>query len=302
MEIRLYFPGNKLFAIGGYDSTGHVTDAVSVYDIEGDTWENSVPLNHPRAYASSCKPLVNPGLPYPMPYVFGGVNDDGALVSVEQIPINPEESVSDIQMPEKRYWHATEYQFWYQVILYGGFNEINEPSTDVFIYEYHYADLNEGSWTKLDTKLPEITSPFASASHYHSIDDDKECIYAIGGATPDFWTDGDGPRVTGVNLKYCMPGVSTKTDETAQSRIHMHGNYPNPATEQTVISFELPGTSEVTIEITNLSGQFLGEILNGRFEAGKHEITCDLSQLPAGIYFYQMKTEYGMASRKMIVQ
>ena len=79
----------------------------------------------------------------------------------------------------------------------------------------------------------------------------------------------------------------------------LHQNYPNPFNPSTVISFELPVAGDIGLSVYNISGQKVSTLTEGYFEAGKHEIIWDASQVASGVYFYRLKTESGVETRKM---
>jgi plastocyanin len=65
-------------------------------------------------------------------------------------------------------------------------------------------------------------------------------------------------------------------------------NYPNPFNPATVISFELPVASNVTLKIYNLIGQEVSEIVNENLAAGSYSKTWNAASMPSGVYFYRM--------------
>lgn len=65
-------------------------------------------------------------------------------------------------------------------------------------------------------------------------------------------------------------------------------NYPNPFNPQTTISFELAGSSRVTITIFNNLGQRVQTLTSGIFEAGLNHVQFNASDLPSGTYFYKV--------------
>ncbi len=68
----------------------------------------------------------------------------------------------------------------------------------------------------------------------------------------------------------------------------LHPNYPNPFNPITTISYELPYTSDVSVAIYNLKGQFVEQILNGQQAPGKHFIKWHANHLPSGVYIYKI--------------
>ncbi len=66
-------------------------------------------------------------------------------------------------------------------------------------------------------------------------------------------------------------------------------NYPNPFNPETVIRFALPERSFITLEIYSISGEKLGVIASGEYDAGRHQIKADASAMPSGIYMYALR-------------
>lgn len=79
-------------------------------------------------------------------------------------------------------------------------------------------------------------------------------------------------------------------------------NYPNPFNPSTTISFRLPETADVTLEVFNLHGQVVGTIMqNATKNAGFHTVTFDASKLSSGVYIYRIVAGSFTASQKMVL-
>lgn len=83
-------------------------------------------------------------------------------------------------------------------------------------------------------------------------------------------------------------------------------NYPNPFNPETSISFEIPKSSHVTLEIINILGATVATPINETLAAGRHTVafrgvTPEGSALPSGIYFYRMRSEQFESTRKMVL-
>lgn len=78
-------------------------------------------------------------------------------------------------------------------------------------------------------------------------------------------------------------------------------NFPNPFNAATQIPFNLPGKSDVLIEIYNVLGQKVATLFEGRAEAGYRTITWDADSNPSGVYFYRIKAGDKTDTRQMVL-
>lgn len=80
----------------------------------------------------------------------------------------------------------------------------------------------------------------------------------------------------------------TAVEETKQIPVSykLEQNYPNPFNPSTTIQYSLPVTSLVTIEVFNILGQRVTQLLNGVKNSGIHEVKWNTSGLASGVYFY----------------
>ncbi len=81
----------------------------------------------------------------------------------------------------------------------------------------------------------------------------------------------------------------------------LNGNYPNPFNPSTVISYQLPVVSHVSLSIFDIAGRRVAELVNSQLSAGKHEVTFDASGLSSGIYIYRIQAGDFTASGKMVL-
>jgi uncharacterized protein (TIGR02145 family) len=80
-------------------------------------------------------------------------------------------------------------------------------------------------------------------------------------------------------------------------------NYPNPFNPTTQIGFSLPESQQVTIQVYDVNGRLVAELLNGvTYSAGTHQVSFDGAGISSGIYIYTMRTSSGMSfTRKLIL-
>ncbi len=106
------------------------------------------------------------------------------------------------------------------------------------------------------------------------------------------------PIIYSTNDETIPFSINWETKSSAITVFKALDNYPNPFTYQTTIPFSLPNDSQVTLQIFDNNGRI---ILSKQqdFVAGKQSLQID-EQLPmAGLYFYRLETEFGVATGRM---
>ena len=78
-------------------------------------------------------------------------------------------------------------------------------------------------------------------------------------------------------------------------------NYPNPFNPSTTISFGLPNSDFVKLELYNLLGEKIATLVDREFSSGYHTVNFDANGLSAGTYIYRIQTSNYMQSKKMIL-
>ena len=95
-------------------------------------------------------------------------------------------------------------------------------------------------------------------------------------------------------------------------KFHLAQNYPNPFNPETVISWQLPVSARVDLEIFNLLGQKINTLFSGNQKAGDYKISWNGKdnrgrKMASGIYIYRLKVSGRddkpllLKSRKMIL-
>lgn len=84
------------------------------------------------------------------------------------------------------------------------------------------------------------------------------------------------------------------------SEFRLEQNYPNPFNPITSIKFQLPIESSISIKLFNILGQEVKVLLDQEMKAGTYEISLDASNLPSGVYYYQLKA-FDMKTGKILM-
>ncbi|MEX0608752.1 MAG: S8 family serine peptidase [Balneolaceae bacterium] len=78
-------------------------------------------------------------------------------------------------------------------------------------------------------------------------------------------------------------------------------NYPNPFNPSTAISFDLPESHEVKLNVFDLLGRKVAQLVNETKEAGKHTVYFDASNLSSGVYIYRIEAGAFIQNQKMML-
>ena len=77
---------------------------------------------------------------------------------------------------------------------------------------------------------------------------------------------------------------------------------PNPSNESTQLSFELPASSEVSIEFIDISGKSILKLSPKQCIEGRNEIQLETNDLLNGVYFVKLSTDFGSTTKRIIIQ
>ena len=103
--------------------------------------------------------------------------------------------------------------------------------------------------------------------------------------------------------KIVRPSFITDVEEnkTIPQDFVLYQNYPNPFNPSTIIGYQLPVTSNVTLKVYDILGREIATLVNEQKPAGKYELKFDGSELASGVYFFTLKTGNYAETKKMIL-
>jgi hypothetical protein len=99
------------------------------------------------------------------------------------------------------------------------------------------------------------------------------------------------------NYKYRLKMVDnngtfeySKVIETAialPKNFELSQNYPNPFNPSTKIDYQVPVDAKVVMEVYNIAGQKVVELVNQQMSAGYYTVDFGTSKLSSGVYIYR---------------
>ena len=108
---------------------------------------------------------------------------------------------------------------------------------------------------------------------------------------------GTGPTVVKAT------GITGINDEPSATpmRYALMQNYPNPFNPSTKISYSLPYQTKVRINVYDLLGRKVAELINEEKSAGTYEVNFEAKNLSGGVYIYQLEYSGQVISKKMLL-
>jgi photosystem II stability/assembly factor-like uncharacterized protein len=81
----------------------------------------------------------------------------------------------------------------------------------------------------------------------------------------------------------------------------LYQNYPNPFNPNTMIRYELPKESFVTLKVYDVLGREVAMLVNGVEEPGKKSVVFDANRFSSGVYFYRLKAGEYLQTKKLLL-
>ena len=97
-------------------------------------------------------------------------------------------------------------------------------------------------------------------------------------------------------------GIAPENEENLNIYSYeLNQNYPNPFNPSTVIRYQLPVSSQVTLKVFDVLGNVITTLVNEEKPPGSYEVNFNASNLSSGIYFYKIQSGSFVETRKMIL-
>ncbi|MGD8306482.1 MAG: T9SS type A sorting domain-containing protein [Ignavibacteria bacterium] len=90
-------------------------------------------------------------------------------------------------------------------------------------------------------------------------------------------------------------------EDIIPGKFELSQNYPNPFNPSTIIKYQIPEASFVSVNVYDLLGNEIATLVNEDKTAGSYEVKFDGSSLSSGIYFYRLSAGDFSLSKKMIL-
>lgn len=115
----------------------------------------------------------------------------------------------------------------------------------------------------------------------------------------------DNTKIGGLYVRCLKDETGTAIEEDngigMPTRYTLSQNYPNPFNPTTSITYSIPKTSFVRIKVYDVLGNEVATLVNEEKSAGNYSVKFEKNNLSSGIYFYQIKSENYIETKKMVL-
>ena len=103
------------------------------------------------------------------------------------------------------------------------------------------------------------------------------------------------------SVRQDITGVSDIGNIQTPTTFSLSQNYPNPFNPVTVINYSISEASFVSLKIFDIQGSEINTLVFQVMQTGNHSIEFNAKNLTSGVYFYQLKTNKYVETRKMLL-
>jgi hypothetical protein len=121
------------------------------------------------------------------------------------------------------------------------------------------------------------------------------------------WTDVPSHAYLHLNASLWLAKVGesvtaiSPTAAAVPTHFALEQNYPNPFNPTTTITYWVPSSNAVSLNVYDVLGREVAVVVNERKAAGRYAASFDASKLTSGIYFYRLTTGGYTQTKKMVL-
>jgi photosystem II stability/assembly factor-like uncharacterized protein len=112
-----------------------------------------------------------------------------------------------------------------------------------------------------------------------------------------------GTNGKGVWKRPIMDMITEVTIKSIQFPAHysLQQNYPNPFNPSTIIDYQLPANSHVTLILYDILGRKVETLVDERQSVGSYSVKLNASDLSSGVYFYRLEAGTYHDTKKLLL-
>ena len=194
-------------------------------------------------------------------------------------------------------WMTIDQKTGYLYFVFYDRRNYTNTQTDVYM-----ARSTDGGETFTNFKVS--SSPFTPSSGVFF--GDYTNVSAYNGKVRPIWARLNGSSSSAMSIYTALVDFPTNITPITGvvDNYSLEQNYPNPFNPETKIKFSIPEKQNVSLQVYDIQGKLVAEILNGsELTAGNYEVSFNsaASQLSSGTYYYTLKTDKFTQTKKMTI-
>ena len=178
-----------------------------------------------------------------------------------------------------------------------------DMETDVWVQSFHRVHPY--------TEVASLQAVIASAGETYFQDHANDRVWVkLQGGRWRYWTDNPNEDIPsyddllyeGVQLRILGTGpVSVDESDALPAEFRIAGNFPNPFNPSTTFEIDVASSSEVRVEIFDMTGRLVQTLVDGSLSAGRHSLTWNVTSRASGVYLVRMSHLDGVSHRKVVL-
>ncbi len=154
-----------------------------------------------------------------------------------------------------------------------------------------------------NSKIPGVmATDYPGTSAYHSY---TYLVPSDGVSTAGWYYLTSSTTTVGIYLIRAYVSLVTgvkQVVEASPAGFRLSQNFPNPFNPATVINYQLPANSHVTLKVYDVLGREVATLVNEHQNAGPHSATFNATNLTSGVYFYRITAGNFSEVRKLVLE
>ena len=113
--------------------------------------------------------------------------------------------------------------------------------------------------------------------------------------------DSNDDSISDISGLFYLKLETSVNDEEIPAEYYLAQNYPNPFNPTTNVSFGIPTSTEVSLNIYDTLGRRIKNLVTENLNSGHYTIQIDADDLASGIYYYRLTAGSFIETKKMIL-
>jgi len=101
-------------------------------------------------------------------------------------------------------------------------------------------------------------------------------------------------------LEQTLTPVEKDTKNSIPKTYKLEQNYPNPFNLSTIIRYDIPAESYVTLKVYDILGKEVKTLINEIKPTGSYKISFNAANLTSGIYFYRINAQNKVLNKSFV--